>query len=56
MPTKAGITENTEQYMQNLSFDKEFDVPVVEILGHDNTNSVLRRIQVDANGYVKVST
>jgi len=48
-------TEDSEQKIQNLSFDTDFNVPVVLALGHDNTNAVLRRIQVDDSGYLKVA-
>ena len=55
-PNKANrVTENSEQYIENLSYDRDFNVSALELLGHDSTNNVLRRIQVDANGQVKVS-
>jgi len=47
------ITELTEQEIQNLSFDQDYDVLVAELLGTDGTN--LTRIAVDSSGYLKVT-
>ena len=48
------ITKDTEQYILNKSFDPDFNVSTAELLGHDSVNSVLRRIQVDASGNLKI--
>lgn len=47
-------TEKTEQYVDNLSFDEEFGVLAAEWVGHDDANGVLRRVQVDENGKLKI--
>jgi hypothetical protein len=49
------VTKKTSQYMANLGFDKTFNVQTIELLGHDSTNNVLRRIQVDDTGAIKTS-
>ena len=48
-------TEETEQAIQNMSYDPEFEVLQAEVLGHDTSGSVLRRIQVDSSGNIKVA-
>ena len=47
-------TTDTPQYIQNKSFDPEFQVETAELLGHDLANNVLRRVAVDSSGYLKV--
>ena len=47
-------TKETEQYLQNKSFDPEFQVETAELLGHDLANNVLRRVAVNSSGYLKV--
>ena len=49
------VTKDTGQYIKNKSFDPTFQVETVELLGHDSTNNILRRIQVTDTGNVKVS-
>jgi hypothetical protein len=44
---------DTEQYIANRSYDPTFDVQTAEGLVYDGT--VLRRVAVDANGYLKVT-
>ena len=51
--TPDPLTKQTEQEIQNLSYDKTFDVLAVEMLGYDGTNLV--RVAVDTNGYLKVT-
>lgn len=46
-------TEKTEQEIHNLSYDKDFDVLAIEMLGYDSTN--LTRIAVTSDGYLKVT-
>jgi hypothetical protein len=48
-------TESTEQYLINRSYDTDYNVEVALLVGEDTANSVLRRVQVDSNGYLKVS-
>lgn len=45
----------TEQNMGNTSFDEDFGVNAVEIVGHDSESSVLRRIKVDESGQLVMS-
>ena len=47
------VIKLTEQNIQNLTFDKSFDVIAVEALGYDGTN--LTRINVTSSGYLKVT-
>jgi len=55
-PTRSHkTTEDTPQALQNLGFDTTFNVSGIELLGHDSVNNVLRRIQVDGAGQIKVS-
>jgi len=51
----AKQTLETEQTIQNMSYDPEFEVLQAEVLGHDSVNNVLRRIQVDSSGNIKVA-
>lgn len=46
-------TEETEQALQNLSFDKEFNVLQVEMLGFDGTN--LTRVAVAPDGTLQTN-
>jgi len=46
--------KDTPQEMQNMGFDPTFQVAQIELLGHDSANSVLRRIQVDDSGNLKI--
>ena len=45
-------TDNTEQKNSNLSFDSDFNINAVELVGYDSVNNVLRRIQVDSSGSI----
>lgn len=47
-------TKQSVQSLKNQSFDPTFGVLSSEMLGYDLGNNVLRRIQVDANGYLKL--
>jgi len=47
-------TELTPQNLQNLSFDKTFNVLAIEALGFDSSTSSLVKIATDANGKVKI--
>lgn len=49
-------TKETEQGLQNMSFDETFQVTQVELLGYDKDAGVLRRIKVDATGQLKITT
>lgn len=53
MSTPNPKTQNTEQEIQNLSYDKELDVLATEMLGYDGSNLV--RIAVTSQGYLKVT-
>lgn len=46
-------TQETEQGVQNLSYDKDFDVLATEMLGFDGTN--MTRVAVTEQGYLKVT-
>lgn len=50
-------TKYTVQNMGNTSFDEDYGVNAVEVLGEDTDTSpnVLRRIQVDPNGVTKTT-
>ena len=51
MPTKpTSFIENSEQAIQNSSFDKDFGVSVSEILGYDPDAGTLNRIKVNSDG------
>lgn len=50
------LTNNTEQELSNLSWDKDFNVAVVEMLGYDSSTSSLRRVIVDPNGAFATAT
>jgi len=39
---------DTEQYLQNWSFDEDFGVLAFELLGFDSVNNVMKRITTDA--------
>ena len=43
----------SEQEMQNLSFDLDFNILTIEMIGHDA--GVLRRVGVTSTGALKVS-
>lgn len=49
------ITQLTPQNIQNLSFDKTFNVLAFEMLGYYPSGNSLQRIQVDANGKLAIS-
>jgi hypothetical protein len=40
--------------MQNMGFDPDFQVSQIELLGHDSAGGVLRRVQVDSSGNLKI--
>ena len=50
-----GPTKYPVQYIKNLSFDEDFRISAVELLGYDSDAQVLRRIKVDSNGNVVTS-
>ncbi len=52
----ASQNKYTEQNMGNTSFDEDFGVNAVEIIGYDSINNVLRRIAVNENGETKQTT
>jgi hypothetical protein len=55
-PTKPDIkTKFSEQEVANQSFDTEFGVQAVELLGHNVANNDLRRVAVDDNGNFNIS-
>ena len=54
--SKDNITEKTPQYIQNLSFDKDFDVPAAELIGYDSDAGVLRRVKCNSDGELEVTT
>jgi hypothetical protein len=42
--------KRSEQYILNATYDEDYDVVAVELLGYDAINGVMRRIQVDTQG------
>jgi hypothetical protein len=46
----ASQNERSEQYMENASYDTDFDVLTREILGYDSVGDNLVRFKVDADG------
>jgi hypothetical protein len=48
------VTKNSEQEIMNQSFDPTFNVQLVEGLGYDSVNLVLRPLAVDDQGQLKV--
>jgi hypothetical protein len=48
------VTHKTPQYMQNESFDPDFNLQTFELLGHDSANATMRRVQVDSSGNLKI--
>ena len=48
-------TKKTPQNIFNNSYDEDFDVIAVEILGYDPVNDTLRRIAVDSEGKLKTA-
>jgi len=53
---RSRTTKETEQKIENQSFDEEFDIQVIELLGYDYDNAVLRRISVDSSGKIKLAS
>jgi len=45
----------SEQEMQNLGFDHDFDILTTELIGYDSDAGVLRRVNVTSAGALKVS-
>ena len=48
-------TKHTIQNIFNWTFDEDFGVVAVELLGYDSTNNVLRRLVCDENGQIMTS-
>jgi len=48
-------TKRSTQRIDNLSFDETYDISAVELLAEDNSNAVIRRLQSDASGNLKVN-
>jgi hypothetical protein len=46
-------TKNSEQHLQNKSFDKEHEIIAIQMVGFDGTN--LTRVQVTATGELVVT-
>lgn len=53
-PSPTEPQKYSEQHILSQSFDETFDVLSFELLGHDNSNGVLRRVQTDADGHLQV--
>ena len=47
-------TKESEQELANKSFDPVFNVEIVEAVGFDSVNNVLRPIAVDDTGKLKL--
>ena len=47
-------TKKSEQNIFNNTYDTDFDVIAIEILGYDSDANVLRRIPVTSTGALKV--
>ena len=56
-----GITKNdskiakSEQETENLSFDTKFNIGVAQLLGYESGTDTLKRVAVNATGYLKVT-
>ena len=50
---QIGITKYTSQYIDNMSFDPDFNVTSVEVVGEDATAGVLRRVKVGPTGEIE---
>lgn len=50
----ASQTKRTAQNVFNKSYDEDFDIVAIEILGYDSDAGVLRRIQVNTDGELEV--
>jgi hypothetical protein len=48
-------TKDTEQYMINRSYDPDYNVEAVLLVGEDSTNGVLRRLKVNSSGELEVT-
>ena len=48
-------TKKSEQNIYNNTYDEDFDVIAVEMLGYDSVNQVLVRIKVNADGTLPVT-
>lgn len=53
--SNPNTTTDTEQYMANKSFDPDYQVEMVEVVGYDAVNGVLRPILVTNTGLLKVT-
>ena len=51
----ASQTKRTEQNIFNKSYDEDFDIIAIELLGYDSVAGVLKRIKVNASGELKVA-
>lgn len=49
------VTTDTTQYISNKSFDPTYNTEIVEILGYDAVNGVLRPLAVTNTGLLKVT-
>jgi len=45
----------SEQVMGNFSFDEDYNVNAIEIVAEDTANAILRKLQSDSSGFLKVS-
>lgn len=53
--TPARSNKHTQQNILNWSFDDDYKVLVVEMLGYDTSSQVLRRITVNNLGQLKTA-
>jgi len=51
----ADSIKRTPQNVFNKSYDEDFDILAVELIGYDSDAAVLRRIKVDGDGKLKVN-
>lgn len=49
-------TKKSEQVILNDSFDEDFNILAVELVGHDTDANVLRRVKVNSAGAVQLDT
>ena len=47
--------KKSEQNIFNKSYDEDFNIVAIEILGYDSNSDVLRRILVNSDGELKVA-
>ena len=52
----ASQTKRTVQGILNKSYDEDFDILAVELVGYDSDAGVLRRVKTNADGEIQLDT